>query len=160
MSPDRGRALYEVLRQVRPLLLNSARVVEDSLKPQGLSVGMRAVLEVLTEHGAAAVPSIADRLDLARQGVQRHVNDLFALGYVETRPNPAHRRSVLIALTRAGSEVIERVKDDELRHLAAMAQDCTLQEIATAAKVLQSLGRDIRGRAAHLQTGEGAARDQ
>jgi DNA-binding MarR family transcriptional regulator len=126
-------------------------VVESALRPEGLSVGMRAVLEVLTEHGASAVPSIADRLDLARQGVQRHVNDLIELGHVETRPNPVHRRSVLIALTRSGTAVIDRIRDDELRHLDLMAQDCTPQEITTAAKVLRSLSHDIRHRAIHLQ---------
>jgi DNA-binding MarR family transcriptional regulator len=143
----RGSALYEVLRHVRPLVLNSARVVEASLRPEGLSVGMRAVLEILAEHGAATVPSIADRLDLARQGVQRHVNDLLALGHVESRPNPAHRRSVLIALTRTGAEVIDRIRDSELRQLAGLAQDCTSEEIATAAKVLRSLSRDVRRKA-------------
>lgn len=144
---ERGRALYEVLRHVRPLVLNSARVVEASLRPAGLTVGMRAVLEVLAEHGTATVPAIADRLDLARQGVQRHVNDLLALSYVRTRENPAHRRSVLVALTTAGTGAIDRVRDDELRQLAALAPDCTDREIATAARVLRSLSRDIRRRA-------------
>jgi DNA-binding MarR family transcriptional regulator len=147
MSSDRGTALYEVLRQVRPLVLNSARVVETSLRPQGLSVGTRAVLEVLAEHGAATVPAVADRLDLARQGVQRHVDHLTGLGYVETRPNPAHRRSVLVALTPAGAEVIGRVRRDELRDLATLAGDCTSGEIATAVKVLRALNRDVRRRA-------------
>jgi DNA-binding MarR family transcriptional regulator len=144
---DRGAALYEVLRHVRPLVLNSARAVEAALRPEGLSVGMRAVLEILAEHGAAPVPSISDRLDLARQGVQRHVNDLLALGYVESRANPAHRRSVLIILTPAGTEVIDRVRADELRQLAGLARDCTREEITTAAKVLRSLSRDVRRRA-------------
>lgn len=144
---DRGAALYEILRHVRPLVLNSARAVEAALRPAGLSVGMRAVLEILAEHGAAPVPAISDRLDLARQGVQRHVNDLLALGYVETRENPAHRRSVLIALTPAGTEAIDRVRADELRQLAELAPDCTREEIATAAKVLRSLSRDVRRRA-------------
>ena len=144
----RGAALYEVLRQVRPLVLNSARVVEAALRPEGLSVGTRAVLEVLAEHGPATVPAIGDRLDLARQGVQRHVNDLLKLGYVESRPNPAHRRSVLIALTAGGTEVIGRIRDDELRQLATLAPDCTEQEIATTAKVLAALSRDVRRRAA------------
>ncbi|WP_203940351.1 hypothetical protein, partial [Spirilliplanes yamanashiensis] len=62
MSADRGSALYGVLRQVRPLVLNSARMVEAALRPRGLSVGMRAVLEVLAEHGPATVPAVADRL--------------------------------------------------------------------------------------------------
>jgi DNA-binding MarR family transcriptional regulator len=144
----RGAALYEVLRHVRPLVLNSARVVEAALRPEGLSVGTRAVLEVLAEHGPATVPAIGDRLDLARQGVQRHVNDLLRLGYVESQPNPAHRRSVLIVLTGSGTEVIGRIRDDELRQLATLAPDCTEQEIATAAKVLAALSRDVRRRAA------------
>jgi DNA-binding MarR family transcriptional regulator len=148
---DRGSALYEVLRHVRPLVLNSARVVEASLRAEGLSVGMRAVLEILGEHGPATVPAIGDRLDLARQGVQRHVNDLLALGHVETRPNPAHRRSVLIAVTRTGGTIIGRIRQDELRQLGAMAADCTPAEIAAAVKVLGSLGQDVRRRAAHTQ---------
>jgi DNA-binding MarR family transcriptional regulator len=144
---DRGTALYQVLRHVRPLTLNSARVVEAALRPEGLSVGMRAVLEILAEHGPAPVPALGERLDLARQGVQRHVNDLLALGFVEARQNPAHRRSVLIALTAAGGEVIERIRAAELRELAGLALDCTDAEIATAARVLQSLSRDVRQRA-------------
>jgi DNA-binding MarR family transcriptional regulator len=144
----RGAALYDVLRHVRPLVLNSARVVEAALRPEGLSVGTRAVLEVLAEHGPATVPAIGDRLDLARQGVQRHVNDLLKRGYVESRPNPAHRRSVLIALTGGGTEVIGRIRDAELRELATLAPECTEQEIATAAKVLAALSRDVRRRVA------------
>jgi DNA-binding MarR family transcriptional regulator len=66
---------------------------------------------------------------------------------VETRPNPAHRRSVLIALTRRGAEMIDRIHAGELRDLAGLAQDCTEDEIATAAKVLRSLSRDVRRRA-------------
>lgn len=151
MLQERGAALYAVLGFVRPLVLNSARVIEASLRPLGLSVGMRAVLEVLAERGPATVPSIGERLDLARQGVQRHVDDLARLGYVETRPNPAHRRSVLVALTGSGAEVIDRVRNEELRHLAAIAPECTRAEIATAHKVLRALSRDVRRRAAPPQ---------
>ncbi|GAA0809599.1 MarR family winged helix-turn-helix transcriptional regulator [Spirilliplanes yamanashiensis] len=146
MSADRGSALYGVLRQVRPLVLNSARMVEAALRPRGLSVGMRAVLEVLAEHGPATVPAVADRLDLARQGVQRHVDDLIGLGYVTPRPNPAHRRSALITLTGTGADVFHELRDEELRHLAAMAPECTPAEISTAATVLRALNRDVRER--------------
>ena len=147
MLRERGRLLYEVLRNVRPLVLNSARVVEADLAADGLTVGMRAVLEILAEHRPATVPAIGERLDLARQGIQRHVNDLAALGLIETRENPAHRRSVLIALTAAGAARFERIRADELGRLEAMAAECTDDEIATAVKVLRSLNRDVRRRA-------------
>lgn len=141
---DRGAMLYEVLRHVRPLVLNSARVVEASLRGDGLTVGMRAVLEMLAGHGPMAVPDIADRLDLARQGIQRHVNDLIALGCVESRPNPAHRRSVLIATTPAGSELFARIRAAELARLGRMAPGCTDEDIAAALRVLGALSRDVR----------------
>jgi DNA-binding MarR family transcriptional regulator len=141
-------------------VLNSARVVEASLKPLGLTVGMRAVLEVLANHGPATVPAIGERLDLARQGVQRHVNDLIDRDLVATRTNPGHRRSVLIALTDAGTDVIHRVGDDERRHLSQMAQDCTAQEIAAAVKVLRALNRDVRRRALHPHEHPGDTHDQ
>jgi len=159
MLRDRGSELYRVLEQVRPLVLNSARVVEASLKPLGLTVGMRAVLEVLAEHGPATVPAIGERLDLARQGVQRHVNDLIERDQVVSRPNPGHRRSVLIALTDAGAETIRRISDDERRDLAQMAPDCTAEEIAATVKVLKALNRDVRGRALRQHDHRGDADD-
>ncbi|BAL87970.1 putative MarR-family transcriptional regulator [Actinoplanes missouriensis 431] len=160
MSQGRGSRLYQVLRQVRPLVLNSARVVEASLKPMGLTVGMRAVLEVLAEHGPATVPAIGQRLDLARQGVQRHVDDLIERGHVESRANPGHRRSVLIALTGSGAALIDRVSDDERRHLSRMAPDCTAEEITAAVKVLEALNRDVRRRAQQLHDPIGETHDQ
>jgi DNA-binding MarR family transcriptional regulator len=147
MFAERGTQLYEILRNVRPLVLNSARVVEADLAADGLTVGMRAVLEVLADHGPATVPAIAERLDLARQGIQRHVNDLVERALVEPRPNPAHRRSVLIMLTPAGATRFARIRTDELGHLDRMAADCTPDEIAAAVKVLRALNRDVRRRA-------------
>lgn len=129
-------------------MLNSARVVEAALRPDGVTVGMRAVLEILAEHGAATVPAVAERLDLARQGVQRHVNDLLRLGFVEVRGNPAHRRSVLIALTAAGTALFDRMRRDELRRLSAMAGECSADDVAAALKVLRALNRDVRRQAA------------
>ncbi|MFC4063299.1 MarR family winged helix-turn-helix transcriptional regulator [Actinoplanes subglobosus] len=141
---ERGTTIYEILRHVRPLVLNSARVVEESLRADGVSVGMRAVLEMLAERGPMTVPDIADRLDLARQGIQRHVNDLTALGWVESHDNPAHRRSVLIAVTAAGAELFARVRAGELSRLDRMAAECTSEEFAATLKVLAALSRDIR----------------
>ena len=57
--------VYDVLRQLRPLVLNSARVVGDRVSAEGWTVGMRAVIEVLVEGGDATVPMIAQRMDLS-----------------------------------------------------------------------------------------------
>ena len=129
-------------------MLTSARVVEAARRGDGVSVGMRAVLEVFADGGPATVPAVAGRLHLARQGIQRHVDDLAALGYVEARPNPAHRRSVLIAPTAAGAALFRRIREDERHHLGRMAGDCGDEELVAALKVLRALDRDVRRRAA------------
>ncbi|WP_122818212.1 MarR family winged helix-turn-helix transcriptional regulator [Nocardioides pantholopis] len=148
MSRERGVAWYALLRQVRPLVLNSARVVEASLSSQGLTVGMRAVLEVLVESGDSTVPAIAARLQIARQGVQRHVDDLRARGYVGVRANPAHRRSVLVAATGPGAEAMRRIREDELSALSALAPGCTREDIEVAVRVVSALNDEIRQLAA------------
>jgi DNA-binding MarR family transcriptional regulator len=158
MSEVRGAAVYEVLRHVRPLLLSSVKAVESMLRHQGLSVGTRAVLEWLWEQGPAPVPTVANSLGLTRQAVQRHVNDLRGLGYVEPRPNPSHQRSVLITLTDAGAATYTRIKDDELCQLAQLAPACTGEELATAARVLRALSSDIRDRPHPTSRSEGELR--
>ncbi len=143
----RGEAIYQVLQHVRPVVLNSARVVEADVRDLGWTVGSRAVVEVLSDGVPATVPQVAARLSLARQNVQRHVDDLVRLGHAQTTPNPAHRRSVLVQLTSAGRDAFVCAHARELAQLASLADECSDEELAAAAKVLVALDRDIRTRA-------------
>lgn len=145
---SRGEMVYDVLRQLRPLVLNSARVVGDRVSVEGWTVGMRAVIEILVDGGDATVPAIAQRMDLPRQAVQRHVNDLKGLDHVETRVNPAHRRSVLVTVTKEGRRAFTRMRRSELAELSTLAPERTADELRIAAEVLADLNRDVRTKAA------------
>jgi DNA-binding MarR family transcriptional regulator len=146
-AEDRGERVDRLLRHVRPIVLASARVVEGHVQGYGWTVGSRAVLQVLVEGGAATVPQIAARLDLARQNVQRHVDALVELGHVARRANPEHRRSVLIEPTPEGRSTFATMHATELGELASLARACTMTELAVAEAVLASLEHDIRARA-------------
>lgn len=142
---ERALLLDRLLAQVRPLVLNSARAVEALWRPDGVSVGMRAVLQILHTEGPLPVPAIAQRLDLARQNVQRHVNELGERDLVRSTANPGHRRSVLIELTGQGQEVFTRLRRAEFERFATLlATDHTDDEIRTATAVLESLNRDVK----------------
>ncbi|MDZ5662874.1 winged helix-turn-helix transcriptional regulator [Nocardioides sp. zg-1308] len=143
---SRGEVLYDLLRLVRPIVLGSARVVDEGLRGTGWTVGSRAVMEVLVVDGAATVPRVATRLSLARQNVQRQVDELVRLGHVATAPNPDHRRSVLVAPTAEGRRLFGRVHDRELADLARLAPECSVQEIAAATEVLRSVEAAVRAR--------------
>lgn len=60
------------------------------------------------------VADIARRLGLTRQSVQRTVNLLRREGLVKTSPNPDHRRSHLIALTRDGERVWAQLQNRQV----------------------------------------------
>ncbi|MEV6208930.1 MarR family winged helix-turn-helix transcriptional regulator [Kitasatospora sp. NPDC051914] len=133
---DLGPRLMEVFALVGPLYRRVQRKVEQDAPLQGLSVGVRAVLELLREHGPMTVPQMGRAQALSRQFVQRMVNDAAARHLVETIPNPAHQRSSLIRLTGEGTAAITAVTDREHALLRQIGGDLTDADVATCVKVL------------------------
>lgn len=77
----------------------------------GLTSAWWQVLAALRYSEAPlAVASIARRMGLTRQAVQRIVDLLAGQGLVEFRPNPHHRRAKLVVLTRAGLDAVTRAE--------------------------------------------------
>jgi DNA-binding MarR family transcriptional regulator len=144
---DRGARIYSLVSLTRPIVLSSARVVEAHTRALGWTVGSRAVMEVLEGHGPLTVPQVASRLSLARQNVQRHVDELVRLGDLQATANPAHRRSVLIEPTAQGRRRFRSLHARELADLAGLVPTCTDQDLETATRVLGALSDDIRRRA-------------
>jgi len=142
--PARSEVTYGLVRLVRPMTLNSARVVGRSLREHGLTVGMRAVLEVVTEDGPLTAPNIARALDVSRQAAQRLVNELLASGHVDTAANPDHQRSQLIRVTAYGADAFAAIRAAEMEQLAALAPEVSTSDLQTALEVLSAVARDIR----------------
>ncbi|GIG68878.1 MarR family winged helix-turn-helix transcriptional regulator [Phytomonospora endophytica] len=138
---DLGDRLVEVFDLVGPLYRRAQRKVEHDAPAAGLSVGVRAVLNMLRTHGPMTVPQMSRAQALSRQFVQRTVNDAAAEGLAEVTANPAHRRSSLIRLTAKGSLAIESLMDSERAILRTAAGELTEAEIDTCVRVLGTLVR-------------------
>ena len=141
---DRGELVRALVSHLRPLVLNSARVVEAGVRHVGWTVAGRAVVALLASDGPATVPVMARRLDLPRQAVQRQVDDLVALAHVEPQPNPDHRRSVLLRLTPAGRRAWDEVAATELAQMGRLALQLSEGDLRTAVAVLAALDEDLR----------------
>jgi DNA-binding MarR family transcriptional regulator len=128
----------EVFNLVGPLYRRVQRTIEQDAAP-GVSVGVRAVLDLLRAHGPMTVPQLGRAQSISRQFVQRMVNDAAALGLVESVPNPAHRRSVLIRLTDAGRAAIDAVVAREHALLRQTGGGLTDQDVAGCVRVLSRL---------------------
>ncbi|MFF4651760.1 MarR family winged helix-turn-helix transcriptional regulator [Streptomyces sp. NPDC001380] len=135
---DLAPRLMDVFALVGPLYRRVQRRIEQDATAPGVSVGVRAVLDLLREHGPLTVPQMGRAQSISRQFVQRMVNDAAAHGLVEAVPNPAHRRSPLIRLTDAGRAAITAVVDHE-HALLRRAAGLTDAEVAACVKVLSRL---------------------
>jgi DNA-binding MarR family transcriptional regulator len=69
------------------------------------------------------VVDIAERLGLARQGVQRVADLLVSDGLAAYMDNPRHRRAKLLALTGAGERAIAGMAAAHRQWVAATAPD-------------------------------------
>ncbi|MFI7230333.1 MarR family winged helix-turn-helix transcriptional regulator [Nonomuraea angiospora] len=134
-----GDRLTEVFDLVGPLYRRAQRKVEQDAPIEGLSVGVRAVLNLLREHGPMTVPQMGRDQALSRQFVQRMINDAAGRGLVEFAANPAHKRSSLIRLTERGRAVITAVIDRERAELRRIGGDLTDAEVTACLRVLSRL---------------------
>src|SRR5215203_1468558 len=107
--PAKKTAAFERLAREVRLAFHELRAAAEALQhdPEGLTAGHRGVLESLTRDGPRTVPALARARPVSRQHIQVLVNRLLELGLVETRQNPAHERSSLVALTPAGARRFE-----------------------------------------------------
>lgn len=135
-SKPNSAELYELVRLIRPVHRRLARAVEAKLSGTGVSVGMRAVMEVLEELGPSSVPDIGRALFLARQQIQLMVNQLEVLTLVERRPNPAHKRSPLFALSDKGHTVFGEIRARENDEMDVVSGHFSKNELTAAQKVL------------------------
>ena len=137
LAPDElAPRLMEVFALVGPLYRRVLRKVEQAEPIEGISVGVRAVLDLLRGHGPLTVPRMGRAQALSRQFVQRMVNDAAARGLVESIPNPAHKRSSLIRLTGDGWAAIDAVTAREYALLAQVRGDVSELDVQACVRVL------------------------
>ncbi|MDQ0994303.1 MarR family winged helix-turn-helix transcriptional regulator [Streptomyces sp. V3I7] len=142
LSPDElGHRLTEVFDLVGPLYRRAARKVDQAEPVEGVSAGVRAVLNLLRVHGPLTVPQMARDQAISRQFVQRMVNEAAGHGWVESVPNPAHQRSSLIRLTEGGRTTITRVLGREHQLMRQVGGDLTAAEVAACVRVLGAMVR-------------------
>ena len=136
--------LYRIIWLSRPLMQAAEASVEKGLAGTGMTVRMRAVLEILNQHGDLTVPDLAEKLDIQRQYVQVMVNETIEAGWTEKHPNPRHKRSSLLRLTPEGHAVISGVMAREMAVVRDIAATFDAEEVEIAHKVVQALTAALR----------------
>lgn len=136
--------LHRLVWMSRPLMQAAEACVEEGLEGTGLTVRMRAVLEILHKHGALTVPDIAAKLEIKRQYVQVMCNETLASGLVQQHENPRHKRSSLLALTDSGRNLIEQILAKEMTLLEEIGAGLRDKDVMTALEVVTAVTNSLK----------------
>jgi DNA-binding MarR family transcriptional regulator len=114
------------------------------------TVGMRAVLGLLLREGSMSVPDVARARLVSRQNIQQQVDALLDRKLVRREPNPAHKRSSLVALTDAGRALVQDMRAEELHALSRLQAGTSDSAMRDATQVLaawkEALNNDTQRR--------------
>lgn len=114
----------------------------------GLTAAQRTLLADLARRGPATLPQLARTRSVTRQQVRVVVEALSERGLVRRVPNPAHRRSYLVGVTRAGSGRAREIRREESKLISRM-------ESEVGAEALRDARLGFRAVLRALETAEG-----
>ena len=130
---------YQITWLIRRLFRAMAQLADTYLRAHGLAAADRAVLEFLYPDAELSVPEIATRYQVSRQHVQVTVNALLEDGFLESRPNPRHKRSPLFALTHVGRELFKKIRAAESELLDMLFADIPTEDIEATRRTLEAM---------------------
>ena len=131
-----GYLVNQLARQLRQRL-------EARLARYGAPLGQFALLLVLWEEAGLTQSEIARRLDFEQPTVANTLKRMMRDGLVQTSPDPANRKQVLVFLTekarRLCDPLIAEAKAVNAEALAVLSPDETARLQQSIAKLIQAL---------------------
>ncbi|WP_040813905.1 MarR family winged helix-turn-helix transcriptional regulator [Nocardia concava] len=113
-------------------------IAEELAKPAGITVAWWQVLGAVL-HEPLPVAGIAREMGITRQSVQRVADLLVDKGFAEYRPNPAHRRAKLVAITEAGHDAVRRIDPQHAAYAKRLTAQLGKQRLAEIVDALTDL---------------------
>jgi len=146
------RAVFTDLVRVETRLYNA--VAERVKAEAGVAAGHFELLRYVREHPDARVADLASVFAIGVGTTSKIVDRLENLGWLERRPNPANRRSSLLALTPAGESAVSRVEPAwQAAIQEILGRAVTPDELAALSLTLDALRSELERRHLGLPTG-------
>ena len=129
-------------------------VAERVRAEAGVAAGHFELLRYVRDHPDARVADLAAAFAVGVGTTSKIVDRLEKQGWVERRPNPANRRSSLLALTSAGESVVSRAEPAwQAAIQEILGGAVTPDELAALSLALAALRSDLEHRRLGLPAG-------
>lgn len=120
--------LTDLILRIFRLHAHLVQAGDQLVAPLGLSSARWLVMGAL-EQATLTAPQIAHSMGTTRQGTQKQLNHLLALGWVTTQANPKHERSPRYALTTEGQAIYSQVMQYQRKWLAVLGAPIDAQSL-------------------------------
>jgi len=144
--------VFTDLVRVETRLYNA--VAEHVKAEAGVGAGHFELLRYVRDHPDARVADLASAFAIGVGTTSKIADRLEKQGWLERRPNPANRRSSLLALTPAGESVVSRAEpvwQEAIQQILGGA--VTAGELTALSLALGALRADLERRRLGLPTG-------
>jgi len=144
--------VFTDLVRVETRLYNA--VAERVKAETDVGAGHFELLRYVRDHPDARVADLASAFAIGVGTTSKIVDRLETQGWIERRPNPANRRSSLLALTPTGESAVSRA--EPAWHAAIqeiLGEAVTLDELKALSLALGALRSDLERRRLGLPTG-------
>lgn len=132
--------LVESVHDVMRVILHR---LHPTLEAEGISMGQFWALHLVSSLRSASVSSLARHLSVSAPSVCANLDQLEAAGLLTRRRSQRDRRAVDLSLTPKGRKVEARVWARVGRVMSEALGALPPEEVATAARVFQALGRHL-----------------
>ena len=129
-------------------------VAEHVKAEAGVGAGRFELLRYVRDHPGARVADLASAFAIGVGTTSKIADRLEKEGWLERRPNPANRRSSLLALTPAGESVVSRTEPVwQAAIQEILGGTVTPEELTALSLALGALRSDLERRHLGLPTG-------
>jgi DNA-binding MarR family transcriptional regulator len=108
--------------------------------------GNWGLMRILREEGPKTVPDIARMRSVSRQYIQKLANELIDDGLIEMVDNPAHKRSKLMRLSRAGERRFDLLTRRFRTFLAELGDGFRVGDLRVTTETIRQLRRKLARR--------------
>lgn len=137
--------IFADLVRVETRLYNA--VAERVKAEAGVGAGHFELLRYVRDHPDARVGDLAFAFAIGVGTTSKIVDRLEKLGWMERRPNPANRRSSLLALTPSGKSVVSRAEPAWRAAIQGILGGAiTSDQLTALALILNALRSDLERR--------------
>ncbi len=136
----KGQALTELILEIFRVNGELLSAGNRITKPFGLTSARWQIMGAIDEDGQPlTVSQIARRMGLARQGVQRIINDLEELGLITSAANIDHKRAPIFSLSDEGEKVIAKINEAQTSWVNALSSDLAVKQLTDLQTALQTI---------------------